>query len=345
MPLPEGVERPVLVQTLLRRGRIPGGGIAIVGSRTPPPRALDFAFELALAIERPVIAGLAAGIDTAAHRGALDGGNPTVAFVGYGFGATYPPENAATRARDRERRRCGRDAARAGRAGRRSVARRARSPAGRVRRSRSCSSRANSVGARCTRCVLPANSGNRASRCGRPRGSQVEDAWSGNVRALADGAVPLAFDVSEALQTLRARIDRFPGTAIARRAPRAALAGGCDSPVRSGWGVGAAMFVQASARGAYAYDESGTPVRRLRHGIRTAALRPHASRARRPVSTRSRAPVSSGEARIPKKFVSPNAFASHLPSMERMRFVTTGTEAMMSAVRVARAYTQARASC
>jgi glutamate-1-semialdehyde 2,1-aminomutase len=31
--------------------------------------------------------------------------------------------------------------------------------------------------------------------------------------------------------------------------------------------------------------------------------------------------------------------ASHLPSMERLRFVSTGTEAMMSAVRVARAFT------
>ena len=31
---------------------------------------------------------------------------------------------------------------------------------------------------------------------------------------------------------------------------------------------------------------------------------------------------------------------THLPSMERMRFVTSGTEAMMSAMRVARAYTK-----
>src|SRR5689334_6777409 len=37
----------------------------------------------------------------------------------------------------------------------------------------------------------------------------------------------------------------------------AVLAGGCDSPVRSGWGVAAPMFVQANARGAYAYDPEG----------------------------------------------------------------------------------------
>ena len=38
---------------------------------------------------------------------------------------------------------------------------------------------------------------------------------------------------------------------------QAVLAGGCDSPVRSGWGVDAPMFVQASARGAYAFDAAG----------------------------------------------------------------------------------------
>lgn len=42
----------------------------------------------------PIVAGLAPGIDAAAHRGALAGNVPTVAFVGYGFGATDPPELA-----------------------------------------------------------------------------------------------------------------------------------------------------------------------------------------------------------------------------------------------------------
>ena len=77
------------------RGTLPPGGVAIVGSRTPPPGAAEFAYWLAFRIGEPVIAGLAPGIDAAAHRGALDAGNPTVAFVGYGFGATDPPEHAA----------------------------------------------------------------------------------------------------------------------------------------------------------------------------------------------------------------------------------------------------------
>lgn len=75
------------------RGIIPKDGVAIVGSRTPPAKAAEFAYQLAFRIKRPVIAGLAPGIDVAAHRGALAAGVATVAFVGYGFGRTDPPEN------------------------------------------------------------------------------------------------------------------------------------------------------------------------------------------------------------------------------------------------------------
>jgi DNA processing protein len=77
------------------RGVLPDRGVAIVGSRTPPPDAAAFAYLLAFRLREPVIAGLARGIDAAAHRGALSAGVPTVAFVGYGFGNTYPPEHEA----------------------------------------------------------------------------------------------------------------------------------------------------------------------------------------------------------------------------------------------------------
>jgi DNA processing protein len=76
------------------RGRLPKNGIAIIGSRRPPAEAAAFAYQLAFKLGEPIVAGLAPGIDAAAHRGALAGDTPTVAFVGYGFGCTDPPEHA-----------------------------------------------------------------------------------------------------------------------------------------------------------------------------------------------------------------------------------------------------------
>lgn len=75
------------------RGALPHGGIAIVGSRTPPAPAAEFARDLAAHCGMPVVSGLAAGIDAAAHRGALDAGTPTIAYVGTGLGLTYPPDH------------------------------------------------------------------------------------------------------------------------------------------------------------------------------------------------------------------------------------------------------------
>ncbi len=75
------------------RGSLPLGGIAIVGTRTPPALAQEFSREFAARMGEPVVSGLALGIDAAAHRGALEAGVPTIAYVGTGLGTTYPPEH------------------------------------------------------------------------------------------------------------------------------------------------------------------------------------------------------------------------------------------------------------
>lgn len=116
------------------------------------------------------------------------------------------------------------------------------------------------------------------------------------------------------------------------------LAGGCDSPVRSGWSVGGPMFVQASARGAYAYDKAGH-----RYIDYIMAYGPLLFGHTHPALVAGLDDLArhgfvwgtthTDEIRLAERI------RKHLPSMERMRFVTTGTEAMMSAIRVARAFT------
>jgi DNA processing protein len=77
-------------------------GVAIVGTRDASPagvsRARGLAAELA---DRgvTVISGLAAGIDTAAHLGALDAGGRTVAVIGTGLRRNYPAANAELQGR------------------------------------------------------------------------------------------------------------------------------------------------------------------------------------------------------------------------------------------------------
>ncbi|HYB46927.1 MAG TPA: DNA-processing protein DprA [Streptosporangiaceae bacterium] len=71
--------------------------VAVVGTRRPAPRGIDQARQLAAGLaanEIPVISGLAAGIDTAAHTAALTAGGRTVAVIGTGIDRVYPPQNA-----------------------------------------------------------------------------------------------------------------------------------------------------------------------------------------------------------------------------------------------------------
>lgn len=119
------------------------------------------------------------------------------------------------------------------------------------------------------------------------------------------------------------------------------LAGGGSSPVRAGVAVGGAPFIQAFGRGAYAFDETGRAYvdYLMAYGP---LLFGHAHPA---FSTGLDEIAAAGavfgsthrqEVRLAERI------RDHLPSMERLRFVNTGTEAMMSALRVARAFTGKR---
>jgi DNA processing protein len=71
-------------------------GIAVVGTRQPSPYGAGMAELLSrdLANRRLVIlSGMARGVDTAAHKGAMEAGGKTVAVWGTGIDVIYPKEN------------------------------------------------------------------------------------------------------------------------------------------------------------------------------------------------------------------------------------------------------------
>jgi glutamate-1-semialdehyde 2,1-aminomutase len=99
------------------------------------------------------------------------------------------------------------------------------------------------------------------------------------------------------------------------------------------------MFVQAGASGAYAYDEEGK-----RYIDYIMAYGPLLFGHTHPALTTGLDELARDGfvwgTTHPEELRLAERIRAYLPSMERMRFVTTGTEAMMSAIRVARAFTR-----
>ena len=130
-----------------------------------------------------------------------------------------------------------------------------------------------------------------------------------------------------------------PEESVEIRRAHSVLAGGVDSPVRAGVAVGGHSPLVKSAAGSRVVDVDGReyidylcaygPVL-LGHGDTAIAAAVHAAAASGAVTGVTH----------PEEIRLAQRISSHMPPMARLRFVSTGTEACMSAARVARSFTR-----
>ena len=93
----ETADPPLLLYALGSLEHIRKPSLAVVGSRNPTQQGLQNARAFAEHLSQSgliVVSGLALGVDTAAHEGALAGPTGTIAVVGTGLDQVYPRRNA-----------------------------------------------------------------------------------------------------------------------------------------------------------------------------------------------------------------------------------------------------------
>ena len=80
---------------------LPEPRVSVIGSRNAPDAGLAVARTVSRALSEAgatVVSGLAAGVDAAAHREAIDAGGSTVAVIGTPLDKSYPAANAGLQA-------------------------------------------------------------------------------------------------------------------------------------------------------------------------------------------------------------------------------------------------------
>ncbi|MDQ6724953.1 MAG: glutamate-1-semialdehyde 2,1-aminomutase, partial [Actinomycetota bacterium] len=119
---------------------------------------------------------------------------------------------------------------------------------------------------------------------------------------------------------------------------RGVIPGGVDSPVRSFRSVGGTPYFVARAEGAYVWDAEG---RRYTDYVQSwgASILGHAHPKVVEAVQRAAADGTSYGAPTEREVLLAEAIRARVPSCERVRLVSSGTEATMTAVRVARGFT------